>query len=262
MELFEVFDDSGRLQLSANTHTVTLADQYLVSANFNTKTALSCIAIMPPNNVSFTLHPSKAQNYNTNSFNLTGIAQSNPIKVFECRNTSKSLSEDTYGLALYDANGLQTYHSNEAPLKILGSFRSSAWGIPSNQVIEMSPYDNNPQRGLIANGSRFIDSISFPTGRNYTNTAIFISSIGAEGAAGQTYYIEQGMGQWGSTYAVYNAYYFLMRPYLRVENNVLKIGYSGTSTASYGNVGHSNRHAYDGGSGHVHGFFVDASSLL
>lgn len=262
MQLFEVYDESGRLQLSANAHTVTVADTYNVSGGFQTKTPSASIAIMPPNNTSFIMYPTMAKNFNTDSFVLSGISADAPMKVFDCRNTSTSLSSDTFGLALYDENGLQTYHSSERPLKILGSFRSSAWGIPSRQMIEVSPYDKNPQRMLIANGSRFIDSISFPAGRNYTNTAIFISSIGAEGAAGQTYHIEQGLGQWGITYGVYNAYYFLMRPYIRVENNVLKIGYSGTSTASYGNIGHSDRHAYDGGSGHVHGFFVDAVSLL
>lgn len=257
MAMFEVFDDSQNLLLSDSGFTVNLSSKYTVTGNFTKKAAHAGIAIQPPVGTTITLYPTQASAEDTTDFVLSGAEAG--MTVWEFSNTSivQSAVADTFGLALYDGTGKQTYHSNARPLRIKGFFKSSAYNIPNYETLQA-------KENFVVKTPKVLDTIAYPAGCTPSNTALFISSIGAEGCAAQrtdTWYVPGGAYVPGYYASESFAFYYTVRPSIQVtSDNKLILGYSAEQILKKKLSDDNARYKFDGGGGHVSGFFIDISN--
>lgn len=256
MAMFEVFDDSQNLLLSDSAFTVNLSSKYTVTGNFTKKAAQASIAVQPPVGTTITLYPTQASAEDTSNFVLSG-AQAG-MTVWEFSNTSIVHREitDTFGLALYDETGKQTYHSNSRPLRIKGFFKSSPFNIPNYQMLQA-------REDFVVRTPKVLDTISYPSGCTPSNTALFISSIGAEGCAAQrtdSWWVPGGVYTPGYYASEAYAFYYTVRPSIQVtSDNKLVLGYSAEQIMRRKLSDDNARYRFDGGGGHISGFFIDIS---
>lgn len=246
--MFEVYDAEGRLQISSEAYVVHEVTKYNVTGNFKKKNVGASVAIQPPVGVDCTIYPTQASNEDTHSFVITGPNANAPMIVREYANNNATQSTDTYGLALYDATGRQTYHSSAKLLRVMGEFRSAPFGIPNNE----SRVNN---QNFYINSTRFLNSVAYPPGCNPSNTALFLSSIGCEGGMGRASYV----GGIRSPGRLLHKFY-LVRPLLRVSETKVEFGFSSVYLNGRSVNDDDSDHYYDGGVGHIHGFFIDVSN--
>lgn len=246
--MFEVYDDDGRLQISSDAYVVHEVTKYNVTGNFKKKNVGATVAIQPPVGVDCTIYPTQASNEDTHSFVITGPNANAPMIVREYANNNNVQSTDPYGLALYDATGRQTYHSSAKLLRVKGEFRSALFGIPNNEHRINSS-------GHYINSTRFLNSVNYPPGCNPSNTALFLSSVGCEGGMCISSYV----GAIGfNSYVVHE--FYKVRPLLRVSTTKVEFGFSSEFITSRSVNDDDTDHYYDGGVGHIHGFFVDVTN--
>ena len=246
--MFEVYDAEGRLQISSEAFVVHEVTKYNVTGNFKKKNVGASIAIQPPVGIDCTIYPTQASNEDTHSYVITGPNANAPMIVREYANNNDIQSTDPYGLAIYDATGRQTYHSSAKLLRVKGEFRSALFGIPNN---ESRINDSN----FYINSTRFLNSVAYPPGCNPNNTALFLSSIGCEGGMGRSSYTG---GSRFNTVILHS--FFKVRPLLRVSETKVDFGFSSEYIGGRAVNDDDTDHYYDGGVGHIHGFFVDVTN--
>lgn len=218
---------------------------YRVTGNFSKRRAKSCIAIQPPVGVNVTIYPTQALPEDTANYVISGVSTSAPMTVREYENSNVLQHGDTFGLALYNAQGVQTYHSSVKPIRVIGEFRSAPYNIPNNQS---RVNDDNHY----INSTRFLNDVMFPPGRTPENTALFISSIGAEGGMARKDIVTMSGG-----YLIFK--YYRVRPLLKVQADRVSFGFSSEYVTSTQVMDDDGFYYYDGGVGHTAGFFIDVT---